>query len=171
MLTPVVRRTFAPRGQTPIQSCWDRRDRISAISAVTVSPKRHRLGLYFLLLPDNENVHGKDTVRFLRLLRRHLPRPLTIVWDRSNIHDRSTVVRQYLAKHPEIETEPLPSYAPELNPDEGVWTHTKYAKLPNYCPTDTKQLRKRIAAALRKLRRQPHLLASFIRHTKLPLRI
>jgi hypothetical protein len=40
MLTPTVRRTLAPRGKTPILRSWDRHDRISALSAVTVSPKR-----------------------------------------------------------------------------------------------------------------------------------
>jgi len=74
MLTPTVRRTLAPRGQTPLHYCWDRRDRISAISAITVSPKRKRLNLYFNLLPDNENVHAEDVVGFLRCLR-----PLTRV--------------------------------------------------------------------------------------------
>jgi transposase len=38
MLTPTVRRTFAPRGKTPVLSAWDRRDRLSAISCVTLSP-------------------------------------------------------------------------------------------------------------------------------------
>jgi len=130
---------------------------------------RHRLGLYFELLPDNENVHATDTVRFLRRLRRHLPRPLTIVWDRGNVHDRSKAVRGFLAKHPEIVTEKFPGYAPELNPDEGVWTHTKYARLPNYVPADTRELRRRVRAELKRLRKRPDLLASFIRHSKLPL--
>ncbi|MFQ6034567.1 MAG: IS630 family transposase, partial [Sedimentisphaerales bacterium] len=68
MLTPTVRRTLAPRGQTPIHHCWDRRDRISAISAITISPIRKRRGLYFTLLADNENVHAEDVVSFLRQL-------------------------------------------------------------------------------------------------------
>jgi hypothetical protein len=38
MLTPTVRRTLAPRGQTPILKTWDRHVRISAISCITVSP-------------------------------------------------------------------------------------------------------------------------------------
>jgi hypothetical protein len=53
MLTPLARRTFAPRGETPIQKCWNRHDRLSAISAITVSPERHRLGLYFQLIEPN----------------------------------------------------------------------------------------------------------------------
>jgi hypothetical protein len=45
MLNPCVRRTWAPRGQTPVLDAWDRRDRISAISSITVSPKARRLNL------------------------------------------------------------------------------------------------------------------------------
>src|SRR6516225_1875263 len=80
MLTPTVRRTLAPRGRTPIIKSWDYHDRISAISAVTVSPKRRRVGLYLRLLPDDANAHGEDTVAFLRLLRWHIPGPLTVLW-------------------------------------------------------------------------------------------
>jgi hypothetical protein len=50
LLTPTVRRTYAPRGETPILKSWDRHDRISAIGALTVSPKRQRLGLFVTLL-------------------------------------------------------------------------------------------------------------------------
>lgn len=171
MLTPLARRTYAPRGQTPIQYCWDRRDRISAISAITVSPILGRLGLQARLLPDNHNVRSQDTVMFLRMLKRHLHRPLTIIWDRSRVHDRCRAVQRYLDQHPEIVTEPLPAYAPELNPDEGVWRHTKYARMANYAPPDTRALRRRLRCELKRLRRQPHHLAAFIEHTGLPLRL
>ena len=53
MLQPVVRRTWAPRGQTPILRQWDRRDRLSTISALTVAPRRRRIGLYRALYPHN----------------------------------------------------------------------------------------------------------------------
>src|SRR5262249_9199141 len=84
MLTPLARRTLPPRGKTPIQKCWSRHDRISAISAITVSPRRNRLGLYFKLLDDNRNAKAPDIVEFLRLIDRQLQRPLTIIWDRIN---------------------------------------------------------------------------------------
>jgi hypothetical protein len=171
MLTPTVRRTFAPRGQTPIIKSWDRHDRISAISAVTVSPKRKRLGLYFHLMPDDENVHGEDTVEFLKQLRRHIPGPMTVLWDRGNVHDRSKVVRAYLAGHPEIVTEKFPSYAPETNPDEMVWQHTKHARLSNFTPDDVAELRATVVAELERLHGRPDLLAAFIRHAKVPIRL
>ena len=66
MLTPTVRRTWAPQGDTPLLSCWDRRDRLSAISCITVSPQRARLNFYFTLLPDNTNATAEHTVDFLR---------------------------------------------------------------------------------------------------------
>ncbi len=171
MLTPTVRRTLAPRGKTPILKTWDRHDRISAISAVTVSPDRRRLGLYFRLLPDDRNAHGEDTVAFLKQLKRHLPGPMTVLWDRSNIHDRSKVVRAYLAKHPEIVTEKLPGYAPEINPDEMVWQHTKHGRLANFTPEDTAELRSAVEGELRRLQRSPELLASFLRRAEVPIRL
>jgi transposase len=171
MLTPTVRRTLAPRGRTPILKSWDRHDRISAISVLTVSPKRRRLGLYFRLLPDDENVHGENTVAFLSQLKRHIPGPMTILWDRGNVHDRSKVVRAFLAKHPEIRAEKFPGYAPELNPDELVWGHTKYARLANFTTADTAELRRVLLEELERLDQQPELLATFIRHAGVRLRL
>lgn len=171
MLTPTVRRTLAPRGKTPILRSWDRHDRISAISAVTVSPKRRRLGLYSRLLPDDANAHGEDTVAFLRQLRRHIPGPMTILWDRGNIHDRSRVVRAYLAEHPEVVTEKFPGSAPETNPDEMVWQHTKHGRLSNFTPEDTAELRAALVEEFERIHAKPELLAAFIRHAGVPIRL
>jgi transposase len=166
-----VRRTYAPRGKTPIQEAWHRKGRASAISAITVSPLRRRPNLSFRLLPDNANARGEDTVGFLAQLRGQIRGPMTIVWDQSRIHERSGVVKRYLAKHPEIVTEDFPGYAPEANPDEGVWGYTKYHRLPNYAPEDTRQLRFRLWSECSALRQRPDLLTSFIRHAGIPLRL
>lgn len=170
-LAPVVRRTYAPRGRTPIQEAWHRKGRISAISAVTVSPARRRPNLYFRLLPDDANAHGEDTMAFLTRLRDRIKGPMTILWDQSRIHQRSRVVKRYLAKHPEIVTEDFPGYALDANPDEGVWGRTKYHRLPNYAPGDTSEFRSRLWGELSSLRRRPDLLASFIQHARIPLRL
>jgi len=167
MLTPTVRRTWAPRGSKPVLDCWDRRDRVSAISCLTMSPKASRLNLYFHLLAHN--VHGEDVVDFLRQLKRQLGRPLTVLWDGSNVHSKSKVVRAYLAKHPDIVAENLPAYAPELNPDELVWGWSKNSRLANLAAEDTDELAERIIDELDYLQKHPHLLASFLEKTKLPL--
>ena len=122
-------------------------------------------------MPDDENVHGEDTVAFLKQLRRHIPGPMTILWDRGNVHDRSKVVRAYLAGHPEVVTEKFPSYTPEANPDESVWGHAKYGRLPNFAPDDTAELRATMVEEFERLHRRPDLLASFIRHAEIPIRL
>jgi DDE superfamily endonuclease len=53
MMIPAVRRTWAPIGQTPIHRHYYRRDRISVIGGLSVSPNRRRLGLYFRMHAKN----------------------------------------------------------------------------------------------------------------------
>lgn len=53
MLQPLRRRTWAPAGQTPVQNAWDRHDRLSAMSMLTVTPQRRRLGYHFSLWEHN----------------------------------------------------------------------------------------------------------------------
>ena len=171
MLTPVVRRGYGPRARTPILDAWDRRDRISAVSAITVSPGNHRLGMMSMLSADNANITARDIVSFLKQIRRNISGPLLIVWDKGTVHDRSKDVRDYLAKHPEIHTEKFPSYAPELNPVELIWSTTKYGRMANFTPVNTNQLRSRLCEEMARLRNRKDLLASFIQHALPDLRL
>jgi transposase len=170
-LTPPLRRTLAPRGHTPIIACDGRRDQVSAISAITLSPQRAQLGLYFWLLEPQANVKAPDVVAFLRQLKAHLPGALTVVWDRSRTHGRSKVVPAYRAKHPEIVTEDFPGYAPDLNPDELVWNWTKSSRRCNWAPAHADEWWFGVGEAREELWGQPHLLASFINQVNLPLRL
>jgi transposase len=167
MLTPTVRRTWAPEGKTPPLICPDRRDRLSSISSITISPKTSRMNLYFQLY--SHNVHGEDVVDYLRELKRTLGGPFTVLWDRGSVHQKSKVVRQYLAKHPEIVAEDLPAYAPDLNPDELVWSWTKYGRLANLAANDKDELAENVIDELYYLKQHPELLASFVGRTQLPL--
>jgi len=169
-LTPTVRRTWAPRGETPILDTWDRRDRLSAISSLSVSPLSHRLSLRFTLL--EKNVHAEDVVAYLQELQRCLgTNRLTVLWDGSRIHDKAQLVQEYLAQHPGIVTERLPAYAPELNPDELVWSWTKYGKLANLAAHNKEVLWDAVVDELVYLHQHPELLSSFIRKTELPLKL
>ena len=130
-----------PRGKTPILKSWDRHDRISAISAVTVSPKRRRLGLYFRLLPDDTNAHGEDTVDVPPAVAAAHPRadddPLG-----PGQHPRPLQGGAGLpGRAPRGRDREVPGYAPETNPDEMVWQHTKHGRLANFAPEDTAELR------------------------------
>jgi hypothetical protein len=170
MLTPVVRRTFWPRGLTPVLAVSGRRDRISAISCITLSPRRYLPGLYFELLPTNQNVNAERVVAFLKELKKSLPR-FTVVWDQNKIHSKARLVKTFLAANPGIVAEDFPGYVPDLNPDEGVWGYTKYGRLPNFAPANAEELRQRVDAELQALKRRAYFLYRFIANTNLPLQL
>jgi transposase len=166
MLQPTVRRTWAPKGKTPIHRSWDRRDRLSAISAVTVSPQRRRLGLYFDIL--DHNVRTDDFEQFVVDLLRRLGRPIILVLDRYAVH-RCAAKRLARRFGQRVQIEWLPAYAPELNPDEQVWNRAKYTDLANFIPDDVERLGQALADSLRRTRSQQSLLRSFFKHAKLTL--
>jgi transposase len=168
-LTPSVRRTLAPRGQTPVLSCWDRRDRICAISCITLSPREGRPGLYFELLPVNRTVHGEEVVAFLKALRRQLRGPFTVIWDRHVIHSKSRLVKAFLAENADIVVEDFPGYVPDLNPDEWVWGWTKYSRLSNLAAWNAEELWDHIVMALIDLKFQPRMLNAFIEEAGIPV--
>jgi transposase len=168
MLAPLVRRTLAPRGQRVSLDCSAKHDRISAISCVTLSPNGMHVGLYYSLL-IKKNVHGKEVVEFLEYLAYKVPGPWTVVWDGNNIHSKSLVVRAWLAKHPRFVVENFPPYDPDANPDEWVWSWSKYGKLCNLCPADIEELFDSIADALEELKHRPSVLASFVIDAGIPL--
>ena len=170
MLSPLVRRTLAPRGVTPVLPASAARDRISAISCVTLSPRRYLPGLYFELLPTNANANAERVVAFLRDLHETLPR-FTVIWDQSRIHRKARLVQEFLATNPSIVAEDFPGYVPYLNPDEGVWGYTKYGRLANFAPADHQELRERVHAELQELKRHAYMVYQFIEHTNLPLQL
>ena len=71
---------------------------------------------------------------------------------------------------PDIVTEKFPGHAPEANPDEVVWQHSKHARLSNFTE-DVAELRATVVAELERLHGKPELLAAFIRHAKVPIRL
>jgi transposase len=168
MLMPLVRRTLARRGQRVFLRCSAKHDRISAISCVTLSPQAMRVGLYFSLL-INRNFHGEEVVAFLAYLTHKVPGEWTVVWDRNSIHSKSKAVKAWLAKHPRVVVEDFPTYDPDADPDEWVWSWAKYGKMCNLCPADVEHLFDEVLDALAELKSQSCLLASFVMDADVPL--
>ena len=166
MLQPVVRRTWAPRGQTPIQYSWDRHDRLSVIAGITVAPLRHRLGLYFQV--HDHNVRFEEVMAFLHHLHRHLRRKFIVVMDRYSAHRKAIRLLQE-AGADWFEVEWLPSYAPDLNPVEMLWNHTKYADLANFIPDDVHDLLQSVNNSIGDTRKNGDLVRSFFKHAGLEL--
>jgi transposase len=145
LLQPVHRRTWAPRGKTPVQYAWDRHDRLSVIAALLYRPRSGRLSLSIAI--HEHNIKAPDFLEFVRRLRRQTRRPILLVCDRLNVH--RSAVRQLQKQGDDWPTaEWLPPYAPNLNPVEAVWQHTKFADLANYAPADSFELCDRVAESL-----------------------
>jgi transposase len=174
MLRPLVRRSWAPRGQTPIIRCWDRRDRLSVIGGILVPPSRarHRLSAVFRI--HTRNIKTPEATGFLRALDRHVcgrGGAMIVVQDRLNVH-RAAVKRWLAGRSPDdprVMVEWLPSYAPELNPAEQLWNNGKRVDLANLAPTDRDDLRAHVRRSLTRQRCRPSLLAAAFDHARLPL--
>ena len=165
MLIPNVRRTWAPRGQTPIVRHRYQRDKVSAISAVTVSPERRRVGLYLHLHPE-ENISSVEVAVFLRAVLRHLRGHVIVLLDGGSIH-KGPEVRAVAARYPRLHLEWFPGYAPELNPDEWVWAHFK-ARLANGHPDTLDDLMNTLCRITQNVNKRPDLIRSFIVGSDLP---
>jgi putative transposase len=121
--------------------------------------------LYFQV--QRQNVHAEDLVPFLCQLHHRLGRPIILVWDRSRPHRKAAAA--LLAEFRWLRVEWLPPYAPELDPCEECWNHTKYSDLANFIPDDLDQLEKAVAASLGRQRRKSALLRSFFGYAGLKL--
>jgi transposase len=163
MLRPCVVRTWAPRGQTPTLLAYDRRDRLSVISAITVSPVRRRVGLYFEVL--RHNVRTADIVRFMRSLRRKVGRRVRFVLDGLPAHKGA----QRVLEGKGYRFVRFPAYAPDLNPDEWVWRHAKYVELRNTAHSNLDSLERSVTRALLNIGARPQILRGFFRAAGLSL--
>jgi transposase len=78
---------------------------------------------------------------------------LLIIWDGSPIH-RARVIKEFLkdGAGARVQLEQLPGYAPDLNPDEGIWKHLKYVELKNVCCRNLLELRRELRKAKERLR-------------------
>lgn len=129
---------------------------MSVISALTLSPKKRRCGLFFRVHP--QNIKSDEVVAFIRGLFRHLRGPIVLLWDRGLIH-RGKAVKTLLAHRQRVQEEWFPAYAPELNPAEYVWAQSK-RKLANGCPHGTEELNLMVQASLADIDSSQKLLRS-----------
>jgi transposase len=156
-LLPMVIRTYAPVGKTPILHEHLSRDHLSAMSGITLEGK-----LY--MLEQDRAFKAEDAVRFLKHLMRQIPGKLLVIWDGSPIH-RGRAVKDFLSSGAasRLRLEQLPGYAPDLNPDEGVWKHLKCVELKNLCCQSLSESKVELRKAKERLRHKKHVILGCIR--------
>jgi len=126
-------------------------------------------GQLFTLRRDSP-LTGWESILFLCHLRRMIGQDLLAIWDGGPIH-RSDEVKAFLVQGGSafVHLEQLPPYAPELNPDEGVWQQLKHVELRNIWCDDLSHLSHQLTLALRRLRNKPDLIQSFFAQAGLEL--
>lgn len=170
LMAPLVRRSWHPRGVTPVLEQRTRsHQKVSVIAALCVPPSRDAVQLYFRLHP-HANLNAIAIRTFLRQLNRQLGAPWILIWDRLQAH-RARVVQAFLASQSHVRSEYLPPYAPELNPVEYLWGYLKHNPLANAPFFDVDELADQARFHTRSVQHQPSILRSFVLHSPLSLRL
>ena len=149
-------KTYAPKGRTPVLRAPLSRDHLSVISGITAHGWLHTR-------VQDRPFRGKDAACFLKHLTTHISVQLLVIWDGNPIH-RCHEVKAFLASPAGqgVHLEQLPPYAPELNPDEGVWNYLKRVELKNVICQHLGQLSYELGKAIKRLRQKPHIIRACI---------
>jgi transposase len=136
--------TWAPRGQTPLLQTTGARFRVNLISAVTPQGK-----LRFSVVPGT--LTAPRFIEFCRRLLHDTGGPVCLIVDGHPVH-RSRAVASFVAKtQGALRLCYLPSYSPQLNPDEWVWKNVKHDRVGRIGVAGPDDLRAKAVAALRRL--------------------
>lgn len=153
-------RSYAPRGKTPAIRLSAKCKRVNLISSITNQGK-----VRFMIYSNRMNA---DTlIKFLKRLIKDADRKVYLILDNLKVH-HSYKVRDWLAEHmDEIEVFFLPSYSPELNPDEYLNCDLKAGVHSGTPARSQKQLKAKALSHLRKLQKLPGRVMKYFKHPKI----
>ena len=162
-LLPTVVRTYGPKGMTPLMKAPFTKDHLSTMCGISTTGHLYSLS-------RAEPLSSYDTVAFIHHLQLCIKGKLLLIWDGSPIH-RGDVVKKYLEQGgaAKIHIEPLPPYAPDLNPAEGVWNQLKLREMRNLCCMDLHHLHSELSMAIERLRTKPSIIQGFFARFRLSL--
>jgi transposase len=168
-MAPLVRRTGAPRGQTPEpHQKSGRREKVSVAAAVWLSPRRDRLGLFFKTLV-NDYFDNWYSAAFLEALVQELSGRVVVVWDGGGTHQGDPIRDLQAVMTDRLSIEKLPPYAPTLNPAEPVWSWLKWGRLSNFAPDNATHLNERVVRELTAIQDDQEALHDLWKTSELPL--
>lgn len=148
---------FAPKGKTPIVRLNAKKSSINMVSAITNQGK-----VRFMLY--QETMTSQVFIKFLSRLARDATRKVFLILDNHRVH-HSKLVKAWLEEHKEqIELFFLPSYSPELNPDEYLNGNLKQKIRSGMPARSQKDLIKKTRSFMKTLQRRPHHVRGFFKH-------
>ena len=162
---PSVRRTWAPRGRTPVLTHPFNWKKLSICSVIAYRWDGRRCRLFFRIVSDSYN--DVKLTDFLSQLRRELRgRKTILLWDGLPSH-RSRLMTDYLHQQRWLSVVRLPAYAPEINPVESVWANITGQELANRCSEDLGGMVEGVRSGFFRIRENSSLPFSFLRHAGL----
>ncbi|WP_435862528.1 IS630 family transposase [Streptomyces phaeochromogenes] len=173
-MTPPIARTWARRGCTPVIRVRGRSRRRISIAALTCYKPGERSRLIYRPRRDDGRRDGRKSFawtdyRDLLITAHHqLGGPIVLVWDNLNVH-LAAGMRQFIARQDWLTVYQLPSYAPDLNPVEGIWSLLRRGWLSNTAFTTPEHLSQTIRHGMRKIQYRPHLIDGCLAGTGLSL--
>jgi transposase len=169
LMAPLRRRGWSLRGEPrQIKHRAGRREKVSVAGAVWLTPARDRLSLAYHTLV-NGYFNNVEVAEFLSGALQWLTEPLVVVWDGGPMHKGGPISELVAQSKGRLDLEPLPAYAPTLNPVEQVWTWLKYSRLCNFAPRDGHDLNDAIIRELDPIRDEQPRLRNFFHASLLPL--
>jgi transposase len=151
---PPLRRTYGLKGKTPVVQTSGQRQSINVISAVNARGE-------FWAATYEGKLNAEAFVVFLQDFMKGRKRKVILVVDRHPSHFAKVVQRYVASTDGRLELEPLPSYSPELNPDEFVWSHMKNNGVSKKPLKRNEALRDRVEEDLLKIKGNRALVRSF----------
>jgi transposase len=166
-LLPSVRATWAPKGHTPVlrhRFAWKR---LSLAGALAYEPDGSSAHLFFELRPGAYN--DVTLIEFLNELNAVEQRPLLLIWDGLPSHRSRRMLDWVASQRAWLTIEPLPGYAPDVNPIEHVWGNLKSTVLANLCSDTIGEVSDIAEDGLDRIGSDATLCLAFLRHTGLRL--
>lgn len=153
-------RSYAPQGQTPAIRLHPKCKRVNLISTVTNQGK-----VRFMVYKNKMN--SQTLIKFMERLIKDSDKKVFLILDNLKVH-HSNIAKEWIEKHiDKIEVFFLPSYSPELNPDEYLNCDLKDG-VHSGVPARTRgQLRKKAISHLRKLQKMPGRVSKYFKHPRI----
>ncbi len=154
-LVPVLGKTWAKKGETPKVKVTGNRGSIAVSSAISPAGR-------MIFRIEKGKVNSKTFIDFLKqIMKNHRWRKIIVIVDNSPTHTAKAVNNFIELVKNKLTVYYLPTYSPDLNPDEEVWKYLKNVKLKAHQARNKKEFKPLVLSKMHSIQKKPNLIKSF----------